>query len=143
MNLVYTNLQKAKKLNKNVYTKLFLKQLGYATDETNVAHYMPIWWQNTRDKDVGGLRLTEEGFDMLSEINLATYHIPYPMDMPLTTQVIIFLDQFIDCPYYLTNKAIHVTNEKKAVELTLFSGDLRKYGITKAMKRSENLPDNG
>jgi hypothetical protein len=63
--------------------------------------------------------------------------------MPITTQVIIFLDQFIDCPYYLDNTAIHVTNEKKAVELTLFSGDLRKYGITKAMKRSENLPSRG
>jgi hypothetical protein len=59
--------------------------------------------------------------------------------MPLTTQVIIFLDQFIDCPYYLTNRSIIVTNEKKAVELTLFSGDLRKYGLTKAMTRSKNL----
>jgi len=136
---VYINLQKAIELNKTVYTKLFLSQLGYTTDDTNVTHYMPIWWQNTRDKDSGGLRLTEEGFDMLSKIDLATYHIPYPMDMPLTTQVIIFLDQFIDCPYYLTNKAIYVTNEKKAVELTLFSGDLRKYGVTKAMKRSSNI----
>jgi len=57
--------------------------------------------------------------------------------MPLTTQVIIFLDQFIDCPYYLTNRSITVTNEKKAVELSLFSGDLRKYGLVKAMKRQE------
>jgi len=57
--------------------------------------------------------------------------------MPLTTQVIIFLDQFIDCPYYFTNRSIFVTSEKKAVELTLFSGDLRKYGITKAMNRDE------
>ena len=80
---------------------------------------------------------------MLSKIDLATYKILYPPDMPITTQVIIFLDQFIDCPYYLDNTAIHVTNEKKAVELTLFSGDLRKYGITKAMKRSENLPSRG
>lgn len=130
-------------MNKRVFTKLFLKQLNKATSEENVAQYMHIWWQNTREKDVGGLRLTEAGFDMLSEIDLTTYHIPYPPDMPLTTQVIIFLDQFIDCPYYLTNKGIHVTNEKKAVELTLFSGDLRKYGITKAMKRSENLPNKG
>ena len=58
--------------------------------------------------------------------------------MPLTTQVIIFLDQFIDCPYYLTNKSIHVTSEKKAMELHLFSGDLRKYGLTKALKRQNN-----
>ena len=98
---------------------------------------MPLWWQNNRSKDTGGLRLTEAGFDILTEIDLATYDIPYPRDMPLTTQVIIFLDQFIDCPYYLTNRSITVTNEKKAVELTLFAGDLRKYGLTKAMTRSQ------
>jgi len=63
--------------------------------------------------------------------------------MPLTTQVIIFLDKFIDCPYYLTQKAIHVLGEKKAVELTLFSGDIRKYGLNKAMTRSKKLEDNG
>jgi len=56
----------------------------------------------------------------------------------MTTQVIIFLDKFIDCPYYLTNRSITVTNEKKAVELTLFSGDLRKYGLTKAMSRNKD-----
>ena len=71
------------------------------------------------------------------QIDLATYDIPYPRDVPLTTQVIIFLDKFIDCPYYITTRSIIVTNEKKAVELSLFSGDLRKYGLTKAMTRSK------
>jgi len=122
---------------KETYTKLFLKELGKAVDNTNVKQYMPLWWQNTRSKNSGGLRLTEEGYEVLKNIELATYDIPYPKDMPLTTQVIIFLDQFIDCPYYLTNRSITVTNEKKAVELSLFSGDLRKYGLVKAMKRQE------
>jgi len=122
---------------KETYTKIFLKELGKATSDTNVKQYMPLWWQNTRSKGSGGLRLTEEGYNILKQIELATYDIPYPKDMPLTTQVIIFLDQFIDCPYYLTNRSITVTDEKKAVELTLFSGDLRKYGLTKALKRQE------
>ena len=123
---------------KETYTKIFLKELGKSTNDLNVKQYMPIWWQNTRNKGEGGLRLTEDGFDVLSQIDLATYDIPYPKDMPMTAQIIIFLDQFIDCPYYLTNRSIIVTNEKKAVELTLFSGDLRKYGIVKAMKRHED-----
>jgi hypothetical protein len=122
---------------KEVYTKVFLKQLDKSTDDATVKQYMPIWWQNVRTKDSGGLRLTEKGYEVLQQIDLATYDIPYPKDMPVTTQVIIFLDQFIDCPYYLTNRSITVTNEKKAVELTLFSGDLRKYGLIKAMKRQE------
>ena len=124
-------------MNKRVYTKIFLKQLGQAVTEENVKAMIPIWWFNTRDKDTGGLRLTDEGIEMLKKVNITCYDIPYPMDMPLTTQVIIFLDQFIDCPYYLTNRAITVTNEKKAVELGLFSGDLRKYGLTKALNRAK------
>ena len=123
---------------KEAYTKIFLKELGKTASDANVKEYMPLWWQNTRIKDEGGLRLTELGFDMLSEINLATYDVPYPKEMPLTTQVIIFLDKFIDCPYYLTNRSIAVTSEKKAVELSLFSGDLRKYGLTKAMNRQKS-----
>ena len=122
-------------MNKEAYTKIFLREKGMAISNANVKQYMPIWWKNTRNKHKGGLRLTEQGFDLLSEVDIEVYDIPYPTDMSLTTQVIIFLDQFIDCPYYLTNRSIYVTNEKKAVELTLFSGDLRKYGITKAMNR--------
>jgi NAD-dependent DNA ligase len=128
---------------KETYTKIFLKELDKSTNETNVKQYMPIWWQNTRNKGAGGLRLTDEGMNIVNEIGLATYDIPYPKEMPLTTQVIIFLDQFIDCPYYLTNRSITVLNEKKAVELTLFSGDLRKYGLTKAMTRQKKDSENG
>ena len=122
---------------KETYTKLFLKELGKSTNDEAVREYMPLWWKNTREKNEGGLRLTELGFDLLTEINLTTYDIPYPRDVPLSAQVIIHLDKFIDCPYYLTNRSIVVTNEKKAVELTLFSGDLRKYGLTKAVSRSK------
>ena len=122
---------------KETYTKIFLKELGKSTNSATVKEYMPLWWQNTRVKNDGGLRLTDVGEELLQSIDITTYDIPYPKDMPLTTQVIIFLDQFIDCPYYLTNRSITVTSEKKAVELTLFSGDLRKYGLIKAMKRQE------
>lgn len=126
-------------MNKTVYTKIFLKQLGQSVSEQNVKAMMPVWWYNTRNKDVGGLRLTEEGYETIKKLDIAIYDIPFPLDMTLTTQVIIFLDQFIDCPYYLTTRSITVTNEKKAVELTLFSGDLRKYGITKALNRGKDL----
>ena len=81
---------------KEVYTKLFLKELGKSTNSLAVKEYMPIWWKNNRDKEEGGLRLTEEGFNVLTEIDLATYDIPYPRDVPLSTQIIIHLDNFID-----------------------------------------------
>lgn len=122
---------------KSTYTKVFLKQLNKSTDEATVKQYMPMWWQNTRNKIKGGLRLTPQGYEILKDIGIETYDIPYPPDMPMTAQVVIFLDQFIDCPYYMTNRSIVVTNQQKAVELTLFSGDVRKYGLIKAMKRQE------
>jgi len=128
-------------MNKVTYTKLFLKELGKSYNDLSVKEHMPLWWYNTRQKDVGGLRLTDDGFAVINQIELQTYDIPYPRDMPMTTQVIIFLDKFIDCPYYLTNRSITVTNERKAVELGLFSGDLRKYGLTKAMSRSKKDED--
>jgi len=121
---------------KTTYTKIFLNQLGKTTNDLTVKEYLPLWWKNTRES--GGLRLTDLGFDTLTEIELATYEVPFPREMPLTTQIVIFLDKFIDCPYYLGTRSIHVTSEKKAMELHLFSGDLRKYGLTKAMKRQES-----
>jgi len=127
---------------KETYTKIFLKELGQSYNELAVKEHMPLWWYNTRYKDEGGLRLTEAGMDVLTQIELATYDIPFPADMPFTTQVIIFLDKFIDCPYYIGPKGIQVTHQKKAVELTLFSGDMRKYGLSKALSRQNKNENN-
>ena len=123
---------------KETYTKVFLKQADIAVSDANIKSYMSDWWQNTRGKSEGGLRLTEDGFDFVQEnLDIQMYEIPFPRDFKFTTQTYIFLDQFITCPYFLTNRSIWVTDEKKSMELHLFSGDLRKYGLTKAMKRHE------
>ena len=121
---------------KEAYTKIFLKEANKGVNDLAVKEYSPIWWKNTRVKESGGLRLTDEGFRFITEeIELTTYEIPYPRDFDLTTNTIIWMDNFIDCPYYLGSKGIIVTNEKKAMELHLFSGDIRKYGLTKALGR--------
>jgi|TARA_B110000858_G_C17686505_1_gene419203 hypothetical protein len=120
---------------KQQYTKVFLKHLDKSTDDIAVEQHLKLWWKNTRDKQVGGLRLTDEGFDMLHQLNITMYDVPFPKEMKLTSQVIIFLDKFIDCPYFLTQSGIYVTSEKKAVELSLFSGDINRYGMTKTLKK--------
>ena len=121
---------------KETNTKIFLKQANIAITDATLKEYMPLWWQNTRSKDTGGLRLTSSGFDFLIEkLDLRFYEVPYPKDKPFTTQTIIFLDKFINFPYFLSKTSIYVTDEKKSLELHLFSGDLRKYGLVKAMKR--------
>ena len=121
---------------KETYTKIFLKAADKGISELAIKEYLPVWWKNTRAKDAGGLRLTDEGFRFITEdIELTTYEVPYPKDFDLTTNVVIWMDNFIDCPYYLGKHGIIVTNEKKAMELHLFSGDIRKYGLTKALGR--------
>ena len=123
---------------KETYTKIFLKNANIAIGENTLKEYMPMWWKNSRSKNFGGLRLTDEGITFIKEkLQLQTYDGPFPNDFNLTTQVIIFLDKYLDTPYYLADDGVIVTNEKKAMELMLFSGDIRKYGLNKALSRLE------
>ena len=124
---------------KETYTKIFLKNANIAIGENTLKEYMPMWWKNSRSKNFGGLRLTDEGITFVKEkLQLQTYDVPFPNDFNLTTQVIIFLDKYLDTPYYLADDGVIVTNEKKAMELMLFSGDIRKYGLNKALSRLES-----
>lgn len=132
-------------MNQKYFTKIFLKQLGICHPSGKltldfVEKYSKLWWKNKRSKEHGGLRLTDEGMEIVRQLNLETYQIPFPKNFKITTQVLIQLDQFIDCPYYLSEKFIIVTSERKAVELTLFSGDVRLFGNAKASRklREEN-----
>ena len=127
-------------MNRETYTKIFLKQSGQAISEENVQTKMRLWWKNNRTKKEGGLRLTEEGMEFVTSIlDLAIYEVPFPIELDLKPQVIIFLDKFIDCPYYLTDRSITVLSERKCFELYLFNGDVQKYGLTKAMSRKKAL----
>jgi len=121
-------------ISKETFTKIFLQQKDKSTDSANMKHHMYKWWQSHRNKDVGGLRLSEEGFDYLvNELELRSYEIPFTEPIDLSPQTIIFFDRTMDFPYYLTNQSITVFSERKSFELYMFSDDIRKYGLVKAM----------
>lgn len=123
-------------MNQEVYTRVFLKSADMAVTEENVSVYLRKWFMNTRKKEEGGLRLTDIGFEFVTEtLDLKTYEVPFPVTLDLKPQVILFLDKFIDCPYYLTPDSITVLSERKNFELHLFAGDVQQYGLIKAMKR--------
>jgi len=125
---------------KDLYTKIFLEQGGLPTDDESVRQYIKKWFRNPREKLDSSLTLTEEGFEFLTtKVKLQSYRIPFPKDFQITTQVVLFLDKFLDCPNYYNKKEIFVFKEKKAAELMLFSGDVRKYGIAKALARQREL----
>ena len=125
---------------KTFLTKIFLQQANLPAEEDDVRKMLFVWWKNPREKLEGGLTLTEEGYKFLDEtVKLKNYSIPFPKDFVFTTQVILWLDQFLDCPHYYNKKEIVVFKETKAVELMLFSGDVRKYGLAKAMSRQREI----
>ena len=128
-------------ISKETFTKIFLNQCNRSIDSANVKLHLYKWWQSHRSKDVGGLRLSDDGFEFLqSELELRYYEVPFTEQIDLSPQVIIFFDRNMDCPYYLTNSAISVFSEKKTFELYMFSDDIRKYGLVKAMNKQK--PDN-
>ena len=131
-------------ISKETYTKIFLTQKERSVDPANVKLHLFKWWQSHRNKSEGGLRLTEEGFQFLTdELELKSYEIPFTDPIDLSPQVIIFFDRHMDCPYFLTNKAITVFSEKKSFELYMFSDDIRRYGLVKAINNQQKDSQNG
>lgn len=124
---------------KDTYTKVFLQAAETPANEETIKQYRSIWWWNVRGKEKGGLRLTETALEFLENYaKIKTYKIDFPKDFAITPQVLIWLDNFIDSPYYITKKSITVLKEKSAFELYLFSGDIRKMGYNKALARRFN-----
>ena len=121
-------------ISREAYTKIFLKSLDRSIDEANVKLHLHSWWKSNRTKKGGGLRLSDKGYIFLvEELELEEYEIPFNDRIELSPQTIIFFDQFLDCPYYLTSQSLTVFSEKKAFELYMFSDDIRKYGLIKAI----------
>jgi hypothetical protein len=123
-------------ISKETFTKIFLQQKDKSIDSANIKHHMYKWWQSHRSKESGGLRLSDEGLEyLLNELELRSYEIPFTEPIELSPQTIIFFDRSMDGPYYLTNQSITVFSERKSFELYMFSDDIRKYGLVKAMNK--------
>jgi hypothetical protein len=129
---------------KHHLTKIVSTQLGWPTDAKTLEKNHVLLWQNPRKKTQGGMRLTDEGFVTFTEkMDMKSYDIEFPKEFTLTNQVTIWLDRFVDGPYYITKKSIVVFKEKTAVQLILFSGDVQKFGMAKAMSLKNNTEEIG
>ena len=125
-------------ISRDSLTKIFLQQWGKSTDEANLELYSRKWWQSNRVSKQTAFRLSEEGFDFLTlTLDIKMYEVPFTESIELSPQTIIFLERYIDCPYYLTNQSITVFSERKSFELYLFSDDIRKFGLVKAMNERQ------
>ena len=128
---------------KHQLTQIVSTQLGWPTDAKTLEKNHKLIWQNSRNKATGGMRLTDEGFEIFIEkMDMKSYDIEFPAEFVRTNQVTIWLDRFVDGPYYLNRKSIVVFKEKTAVQLVLFSGDVQKFGMAKAMSLKNNTEEN-
>jgi hypothetical protein len=129
---------------KDTYTRVFLQAAGLNATPEKIKEYKAVWWWNIRSKESGGLRLTEHALNFINEYaKIKTYKIEFPEEFAFTPQVLIWLDNFIDSPFFVNKKHIVVMKEKAAFELYLFSGDIRKMGHNKALAKrlsQESLP---
>ena len=115
-------------------TRIFLSQWGKSSDESNVEFYGQKWWFSFGTRNPRAFRLSDKGFSFLiDDLDLKSYEIPFTEHIELSPQTIIFLEKYLDCPYYLTPFSITVFSEKRSFELYMFSDDIRKFGLVKAM----------
>lgn len=117
-------------------TKFVISTLYSSEQLNNLTRFLNDWWVSTRKKESGGLRLTENGFNALSSAGIKFYKIKFEEPLSFNNQTIVWLDQLIDCPFYITKSEVYVFNEKVAVQLVLFSGNIVKFVQTKGRHMS-------
>lgn len=123
-------------MDKDAYTRVFLQAAEIDPTPEKIKEYKSVWWWNFRNKSEGGLRLTEQALEFIEKYaKIKTYKIEFPEQFAFTPQVLIWLDNFIDSPFFVNKKYIIVMKEKAAFELYLLSGDIRKFGHNKAMSK--------
>ena len=109
-----------------------LKNNNPEFDESNLENRI---WFNLRKKSQS-LRLTDEGLEIIQELEIRTYEVDFPKELKISAQILIWLDRYLDSPYHLNKNKITVITEKAAIELYLFSGDLKKFGISKTINKT-------
>jgi len=102
------------------------EQLGLPTDDRSIRNHKRLWWQNLRIKDRGGLQLTTAGYKALVQAGIRDLKVKYDAKFEYNNQFILMLDNHIEVPWYITPKAIHVFNDRLAVQLVLFSGNIER-----------------
>jgi hypothetical protein len=121
---------------KDSYSGVFLKAAGVEINDKLIKDFRSVWWYSTREKDIGGLRMTDQCLEFVeTKAEIKTYKIEMPKEMTISPQVLIWLDQYIDTPWHVTKRHLKVLSERTAFELYMFSGDVKKLGIARTMAK--------
>ena len=123
---------------KTAYTRTFMALLEQPIHDESIKTNYYTWWQNVRESyQARSLRLTKPGLETVKTLDIKTYDIAFPDKIIFTPQTYLWLDEYVDCPYFVDKKKIIVTMEKMALQLMLFAGDITKYGLSRAMSKAD------
>jgi hypothetical protein len=123
---------------KTAYTRTFMELSKQTIHEETLKTCYYTWWQNVRESyQARSLRLTKPGLEIINKLEIKTYTIKFPDKIIFTPQTFLWLDEYVDCPYYVDKKQIVVTMEKMALQLMMFAGDVTKYGLARAMSKAD------
>jgi len=123
---------------KTAYTRTFMTLLEQPIHEESIKTNYYTWWQNVRESyQARSLRLTKQGLETVEKLEIKTYMIKFPDKIIFTPQTYLWLDEFVDCPYFVDKKSIVVTMERMALQLMMFAGDITKYGLARAMSKAD------
>jgi len=113
-----------------------MQLLNQPDHEETLKTYYYTWWQNVRESyQARSLRMTKSGLEILKKLEIKTYSIKFPDKIIFTPQTFLWLDEYVDCPYYVDKKQIVVSMERMALQLMMFAGDVTKYGLARAMSK--------
>lgn len=113
-------------------TKKILEIICPENSEKYFKNCIQTWWTNPRQKEKGGLQLTAEGYSAFIKADIKPYHIGFTESPQYTSQLILRLDQLVDTPFYIGKKEVVVFDERMAVQLVLFSGNIFQFTSVKA-----------
>lgn len=115
-----------------------MQELGVVNNSQNFKKYNKLWWKNTRKKSKGGMWLTDKGFEDFQKAQIKNYCIKFanPLEI-LENEFIIWLDNYLDSPFYLTKKELYTFGERTAVQMMLFSGDIKLWHNAYKKNRSK------
>ena len=124
---------------KTAYTRTFMELLEQPIHDETVKNAYYSWWQNVRESyQARSLSLTKIGLQTVEKLDIKTYEIKFPDKIIFTPQTYLWLDEFVDCPYFVDKKQIIVTMEKMALQMMMFAGDVTKYGLARAMSKMDD-----
>ena len=118
-------------------TKIVAEQLNRPFDDKSIDTLRQGIWTNPRLKKKGGLRLTDEGYHSLIDADIKSHRVVFEEPIFLSNALILWMDNNIDCPFYLTSKEVYFFGERMAIQLILFSGNLQK--LHRAYQRSAEM----